>query len=501
MALEVFYSLQRSGVTNLLFSFLVSLVIAKILFKWYQERNYPPGPFGIPVFGYIPFLGKKPNEKLRELSRKYGDVFSLRIGPDLHVCVSDFHLAKELLTNPALLFRNEHAADFLTGNGGFAGKNGEEWRDQRRFTFYTMRNLGLGKGLWETLIQEAIVDFTEDLKSHKGKPVNLEKVLGFFQASNNISLLLGRHLDKEKDAEKLRIIYESTKEFMKFFGQISVNSTLPWLRKFMEVFRVGGHDRFYELLRDFEGIFKTEVERRIKDADSLTKDDYIGCFYREMQKRKSESDNHTFTMDNLLGNLIILFISSNDSTMASISWLLLLMCAHPDVQEKVHDEIHSLAGRDGVVNFDDKAKLPYTMATIFEMLRIVSVAPLIPPRLVTEDITVRDYFVPKGSAILVNMWSILRDPRYFNDPEEFKPERFLTEDNKATKNLEGFFPFSVGKRNCPGEGIAIMTIFLYFVALMQKFKVSMPPGKKVNLEPVFGGAHLPNPQEICFLEC
>lgn len=84
---------------------------------------------------------------------------------------------------------------------------------------------------------------------------------------------------------------------------------------------------------------------------------------------------------NLLGNLVILFISSNDSTMASISWLLLFMAEYPEIQKKVQDEIDYFAGRDGVVSFDDKAKLPYTMATIFEMLRWVSVAPFPPPRL------------------------------------------------------------------------------------------------------------------------
>ena len=87
------------------------------------------------------------------------------------------------------------------------------------------------------------------------------------------------------------------------------------------------------------------------------------------------------SVENLLGNLIILFISSHDTTMATISWLLLYMAAYPDIQKKVHDEIDSVVGRDGVIYFDDKAKFPYTMATIFEMLRHVSIAPMTPPRM------------------------------------------------------------------------------------------------------------------------
>lgn len=88
-----------------------------------------------------------------------------------------------------------------------------------------------------------------------------------------------------------------------------------------------------------------------------------------------------FLVDCLVGNLIVLFMSSHDSTKASISWLLLYMAEYPDIQKKIHDEIDSVVGRDGIIYFDDKAKFPYTMATIFEVLRHVSIAPLTPPRM------------------------------------------------------------------------------------------------------------------------
>ena len=65
------------NVTSLLYTFVVALFLTTLLFKWYRERNYPPGPIGVPVLGYVLFLGSKPNEKLRDLGRKYGDVFRL----------------------------------------------------------------------------------------------------------------------------------------------------------------------------------------------------------------------------------------------------------------------------------------------------------------------------------------------------------------------------------------------------------------------------------------
>lgn len=70
MILEVFYDVR-----SLLYTFVISLIITTLIFKWYRERNYPPGPLGVPVLGYAVFLGKKPNEKLRQVSKIYGDVF------------------------------------------------------------------------------------------------------------------------------------------------------------------------------------------------------------------------------------------------------------------------------------------------------------------------------------------------------------------------------------------------------------------------------------------
>lgn len=85
-------------------------------------------------------------------------------------------------------------------------------------------------------------------------------------------------------------------------------------------------------------------------------------------------------METLLGNLFILFIAGNDSTLAGMSWLLLLMAAHQDIQKKVHDEIDKVVGKDGTIYHEDKFKLPYTMATIFEMTRWVSISAIFPPR-------------------------------------------------------------------------------------------------------------------------
>lgn len=378
--------------------------------------------------------------------------------------------------------------------------SGEEWQEQRRFTFYTMRNLGLGKGQWETMTQASAANFIEEIKSWEGKPTNMESSLSFNQATNGISLLIGRHLDKEKDAESIEVIQKSTRELMEYFSAVSVNVSIPGLSKVLSFFQIAGYDKFYKLLRKFENIFEHEVEQRLKSPDSSTKEDFIGYFCREMEKRNLESKNHTFNVLNLIGNLIILFIAGNDSTMSGLSWLLLLMAGKQDVQRKVQEEIEGVLGRDGIPSFDERNKFPYTMATILETMRWASIAPLFPPRHMYSDFTFDGYTIPQGSNIITNAWGVMHDPKYFESPDEFKPERFLSGDKQKVVKTDGYIAFSLGKRNCPGEAVAMMTLFLYFVSLMQTFHVKLPPGSKADFTPKFGGVMLPKSQELCFIE-
>ncbi|XP_054710734.1 cytochrome P450 2C31-like [Uloborus diversus] len=486
--------------TKYLLIFAISLLICWIFVQWLKTRNYPPGPTGFPVIGYGMFLGKKPNVRLAELGRKYGDIFSFYTGPQLFICITEYHLAKEILSHPLTLSRPAHVFTFLRGCGGFSGKNGEEWTEQRRFVVQTMRNLGLGKGIWETMIQEDTRDFLNEIRSWNGKPHNIEGPLQVSQAVNNIALLFGRHMSLKEDKDDIEIIQNSSRILLQYFSSVSINMALPGLAKILNALKISSYHKFIKLLREFEAIFSREVEIRMKAEDSLLKEDFIGCYLREMEKRKTDTKPHCFNIDNLLGNLFLLFVAGLDSTLASIAWLLILMAEHQEVQKKVHEEIDSVLGRDGTVYFDDKVKLPYTSATILEMHRWASISPIYPPRYPLHSFEFHGYTIPKGSNIICNGWAIMHDTRYFKNPMEFTPERFLSGDGTKAGKYDGYLPFSTGKRNCPGEGIAMMTTYLYFVSIMQKFKVTPKPGEKVDIDYICGGALLPKPQELCFLE-
>ncbi|GFY80155.1 cytochrome P450 18a1, partial [Trichonephila inaurata madagascariensis] len=100
-----------------------------------------------------------------------------------------------------------------------------------------------------------------------------------------------------------------------------------------------------------------------------------------------------------------------------------------------------------------------------------------------NDIPVRGYVIPKGSDITANLWALHNDPKYWDKPEEFRPERFLTDNGtKLIKQPPSYAPFSVGKRNCPGETIAWMGILIFFTEIVKSFEISVPSGMKLEFK-------------------
>ncbi|KAG8182768.1 hypothetical protein JTE90_023404 [Oedothorax gibbosus] len=453
---------------------------------WIQSRNYPPGPFGLPLLGYWPFLGKYPNKTLCELSKKYGDIFSFYIGTQHMICVNDFRMSKEILNHPLTLARPPHSFDFITSKAGFGGLNGEEWQEQRGFILSTMRNLNVGKGLWETMIQDCASDLVKEIQKKKGQQFNLHPILLLSQINNSLSLLFGRRLDMEKERYILKIARYISDHVMEVFSSTNLTLNNPFLAHFRKFFHHNNFQEFIYILRRLEELLGKEVKKRVNSKEDPSKEDFIGCYLQEMEKRNKTDQPHTFTWQ--------------DSTLASVGWLLLLMSGHPDIQAKVCEEIDRTIGTDGVVYYDDRGNLPYTLATVYEMMRYIAINPVFPPRYVLDDFEFGGYTVPKGSHIICNSWAFLHDSRYYEDPMEFKPERFLIENETKLKRMDDYGPFSFGKRNCPGEGVAMMTIYLYFVSIMHKFHIKTPTGGQPDMTYKYSSGTKPCPQNLCFIE-
>lgn len=145
-----------------------------------------------------------------------------------------------------------------------------------------------------------------------------------------------------------------------------------------------------------------------------------------------------------------------------------LLLNHPNELEKARAEIDEHIGHERLVEETDFPNLPYIQCIVNESLRLFPVAPLLVPHEPSEDCTIGGFDVSGGTMVLVNAWGIHRDPKVWEDPLSFKPERFEGMGN-ANEGYR-FIPFGMGRRQCPGSGLANRVVSLALASLIQCFE-------------------------------
>lgn len=166
----------------------------------------------------------------------------------------------------------------------------------------------------------------------------------------------------------------------------------------------------------------------------------------------------------------------------AVEWSITELINHPEALQKAQNEIDQVIGKSRLVEESDIAQLPYLQAIIKETFRLHPPIPMLARKSVTET-TVGNYTVPEGSILFVNLWSMGRNPKLWNDPMEFRPERFL--DGKEDIDIKGLhyqlLPFGSGRRGCPGISLAMRELPTTLAALIQCFQWKLEAGQAVDM--------------------
>lgn len=172
---------------------------------------------------------------------------------------------------------------------------------------------------------------------------------------------------------------------------------------------------------------------------------------------------------------------------ATVRYALLLLLKYPEVQKRVREELTQELGAGQAPSLGDRARLPYTDAVLHEAQRLLALVPMGMPHALTRTTCFRGYILPQGTEIFPVLGSVLHDPKVFEQPKEFNPDRFLDENGQFKKH-KAFLPFSLGKRVCLGEGLARAELFLFFAAILQAFSLESPcPLSSLSLQPSVSG--------------
>ncbi|MGI0494576.1 cytochrome P450 [Alkalinema pantanalense CENA528] len=209
---------------------------------------------------------------------------------------------------------------------------------------------------------------------------------------------------------------------------------------------------------------------------NTTGNDLLGM----LMQVEDADDGSRMTDTQLRDEVLTLILAGHETTANALSWTWMLLAQHPEVRVKLNTELKTvLNGR--VPSLADLPQLVYTNWVLKESMRLYPPATDV-SREATADYELDGYVIPKGATVLASQWAMHRDPRYFNDPEAFQPERWADDLEKQLPRGV-YFPFGDGPRVCIGKSFAMMEAVLLLVAIAQKFELDLVADQLIELQP------------------
>ncbi|KAL1769567.1 cytochrome P450 2F2 [Sigmodon hispidus] len=488
---------NMDGVSTAILLLLLAVISLSLTFTSWGKGQLPPGPKPLPILGNLLQLRSQDLlTSLTKLSKKYGSVYTVYLGPRRVVVLSGYQTVKEALVDKGEEFsgRGSYPVFFnFTKGNGIAFSNGERWKVLRRFSVQILRNFGMGKRSIEERILEEGSFLLEVLRKTEGKPFDPVFILSRSVSNIICSVIFGSRFDydDERLLTIIRFINDNFQIMSSPWGEMYniFPSLLDWLP--------GPHRRMF---RNFGGM-KELIARSVREhQDSLDPDsprDFIDCFLTKMAQENKDPLSH-FHMDTLLMTTHNLLFGGTETVGTTMRHAFLILMKYPKVQARVQEEIDRVVGRSRMPCLEDRANMPYTDAVIHEVQRFADVIPMNLPHQVIRDTPFRGFLIPKGTDVITLLNTVHYDSKQFKTPQEFNPEHFL-DANQSFKKSPAFMPFSAGRRLCLGEPLARMELFIYLTSILQNFTLHpLVEPEDIDLTPLSSGlGNLPRPFQLC----
>lgn len=191
---------------------------------------------------------------------------------------------------------------------------------------------------------------------------------------------------------------------------------------------------------------------------------------REAESEDKDVTSKFMTRNNLMNVVLDLFFAGTDTTKNTLAWVWLLLCKQPEMQQRVQQEVQQVVGsrEQGIPLPEHRTRCHYTMAFVHEVMRFRTITPNGVPHKTTTDTVVAGHHIPKGTIVLHPYFQALTDPAGWTQPLSFDPDRFLVDGEFSKQQHSAYFvAFGVGRRSCPGNQLALLTMFLVIARMMQ----------------------------------
>nr|GLL44232.1 cytochrome P450 CYP82D47-like [Ipomoea trifida] len=457
-----------------------------------HKRLAPEVPGAWPIIGHLHLLAgrKTPTHLiLASMADKYGPIFRMRLGSQPVVVVSDSIVAKECFKakDKELASRPKFMASKIMGyNYSMVAiaPYGEYWREIRKIVLLELlsnRRIEMLRKVRESHVRKAIKR-TFDHWSHNKDPnsgaVVVEMGQWFSRLIMNLSIAM--LFGEEEVAEESQLL-KSIRSFLELFGEMPVSDFIPWLR-WMDL---GGYEKaMRKTAQEMDSAADRWLKehRRKRNLKSKEEEDFMDAMLSLFDA--SSNQTHPLGLDNdviIKSTCLTLLVAATDTTSITLIWALSLVLNNYDVLRMIQGELDTKIGKHSGIEESDTNKLIYLQAIVKETLRLHPPGPLSIPHEAIEDCTINGYHIQKGSRVIPNLAKIHRDPKVWVDPNEFRPERFLTthKDIDVWGNNFEIIPFGSGRRMCPGITLGLHIVHLTLASLIQSFDMKRP-----SIEPI-----------------
>jgi cytochrome P450 len=413
-------------------------------------NKFPPGPNdGFKRWSFGP-LNANPLEYFTKLARDYGDVAGMRVLNFKSIFINHPDAIEEVLVTNARKFTKGKVlrANRHVFGEGLLTSEGEFWLRQRRLAQPAFHRARIAS--YAATMVEYTQRLLEDWRDGEERDAHKEMMRLTLQIVGKTLFNADVQRDARDVGKSLELLLEIGADFRRTILIPHWVPTPTNLRVKREVAQI--ENILYRII----------AERRAsgRDAGDLL----------SMLLAAQDEDGSRMTDKQLRDETITLFLAGHETTASTLSWTWWLLAQNPAVEAKLHAELDSvLGGRPP--SFEDLTKLTYTGHVVTESLRLYPAAWGM-ARLVVEDHEIAGYPVTKGMGVAMAQWVVHRDPRWYDAPEKFQPERW---EGDLLKRLPRFayFPFGGGPRQCIGNSFALMEAALLLATIAQKFRLRL----------------------------
>ncbi|XP_074570293.1 cytochrome P450 71A1-like [Curcuma longa] len=436
-----------------------------------------PSPWRLPIIGDLHRLGLLPHRSLRALSRKHGPLMLLHFGSVPTLVVSSAASAEEIMRTQDLAFATRPDLSICRrllydSNDITFAKYGDYWRQMRRLTsvhLLSHRRINSYRRIRE---EEASLLVDRIAAAAPSSSVDISGLIVTFTRNITCKVAFGKKYTDEEgsaDGSRFRALLS---EWMALLGSFPMRDYMPALR-FVDCLS-GLDERVRKNALDLdmfvEEVLSAHERKQERNDDNM---DFV-----DILLSLDSSEGVVLKRDSIKAVILDVFGGGIDTTFATLEWAMAELIRQPTKMERAQQEVRRIArSKSTEIREEMLQEMLYLKAVIKETLRLHPALPLLVPREAMQETRVHGYLVPKGTRVLINAWAIGRDPRSWEKPEEFWPERFLDD---ASVDFRGqnfqFIPFGAGRRGCPGMDFAFPVLELALANLLYHFDWALPQG-------------------------